>query len=172
MMTSKYHRGHHVEGQWVFGGYERGTGRTFKVPVEDRSTDTLLQIIKEWILPGTTIYSDCWRAYNSLDTEGFQHLTVNHSLHFKDPETGTHTNAIESSWRAAKIITTISLSRKAHCPGNLARYMFNKRCQPFNLDRTEEFFRLAGKLYNPLAENQVEIEREEDEEDFTEEMLE
>ena len=51
-------------------------------------------------------------------------------------------------------------------------YMFNKRCQQFNLDRTEEFFRLAGKLYNPLAENQVEIEREEDEEDLTEEMLE
>jgi hypothetical protein len=64
------------------------------------------------------------------------------------------------------------LSRKAHIPGNLARYMFNKRCQLFNFDRTEEFFRLAGKLYNPLAENQVEIEREVDEEDLTEEMLE
>ncbi len=167
----KYHRGHHVEGQWVFGGYERGTGRTFMVPVEDRSTDTLLPVIKEWILPGTTIYSDCWRAYNCLDTEGFQHLTVNHSLHFKDPETGTHTNAIESSWRAAKIITTSSSRRKAHIPGNLARYMFNKRCQQLNLDRTEEFFRLAGKLYNPLADVQEEIEREEDEEDLAEEML-
>ena len=97
----KYYRVHHVEGQWVFGGYERGTGRTFMVPVEDRSTHTLLPIIKEWKLPETTIYSDCWRAYNCPVTEGFQNLTVNHSLHFKDPETGTHTNAIESSWRAA-----------------------------------------------------------------------
>ena len=167
----KYHRGHHVEGQWVFGGYERGTGRTFMVPVEDRSTDTLLPIIKEWILPGTTIYSDCWRAYNCLGTEGFQHLTVNHSLHFKDPETETHTNAIESSWLAAKTITASSSRRKAHIPGNLARYMFNKRCQQLNLDRTEELFRLAGKLYNPLADAQEEIEREEDEEDLAEEML-
>ena len=32
----KYHRGKHVEGQWVFGGYERGTGRVFMVPVESR----------------------------------------------------------------------------------------------------------------------------------------
>jgi hypothetical protein len=32
----KYHRGHRVEGQWVFGGYERGTGRVFMVPVEFR----------------------------------------------------------------------------------------------------------------------------------------
>lgn len=32
----KYHRGHYVEGQWVFGGYERGTGRVFMVAVEER----------------------------------------------------------------------------------------------------------------------------------------
>jgi hypothetical protein len=32
----KYHCGHRVEGQWVFGGYERGTGRVFMVPVEFR----------------------------------------------------------------------------------------------------------------------------------------
>jgi hypothetical protein len=25
----KYHRGHYVKGQWVFGGVERGAGRTF-----------------------------------------------------------------------------------------------------------------------------------------------
>lgn len=32
----KYHRGHRVEGQWVFRGYERGSGRVFMVAVEDR----------------------------------------------------------------------------------------------------------------------------------------
>lgn len=32
----KYNRGHRVEGTWVFGGYERGTGRVFMVPVEER----------------------------------------------------------------------------------------------------------------------------------------
>jgi hypothetical protein len=31
----KYHRGHNVKGQWVFGGVERGTGRTFLVAVHD-----------------------------------------------------------------------------------------------------------------------------------------
>jgi hypothetical protein len=31
----KYHRGHHVKGQWVFGGVERESGRTFLVPVPD-----------------------------------------------------------------------------------------------------------------------------------------
>lgn len=32
----KYHRRHRVEGQWVFRGYERDTGRVFMVAVEDR----------------------------------------------------------------------------------------------------------------------------------------
>ena len=145
----KYHRGKHVEGQWVFGGYERGSGRVFMVPVEDRGRDTLLPIIKEWIKPGTTIISDCWKSYDCLGLEGFEHLRVNHSLHFKDPETGAHSNSIEGSWRAAKAITTSSGKRKSHIPGNLARYMFNKRCLANNLDRTEEFFRLAGTLYYP-----------------------
>ena len=32
----KCHHGHHVEGQWVFGGYERGSGRILMVCEEDR----------------------------------------------------------------------------------------------------------------------------------------
>jgi len=31
-------------------------------------------------LPGTTILSDCWKAYNSLSVEGYLHETVNHSV--------------------------------------------------------------------------------------------
>jgi len=58
----KYHRGHHVEGQWVFRGIERSTNRCFLVPVEKRDKETLLQIIKDWILPNTTIISDCWKV--------------------------------------------------------------------------------------------------------------
>ena len=38
----KYHRGHPVKGQWVFGGVERESGKTFLVPVQDRTADTLL----------------------------------------------------------------------------------------------------------------------------------
>ena len=59
----KYHRGHRVEGQWVFGGIEEDTRKCFLVPVEDRSEATLLPIIREWIEPGTLIVSDCWKSY-------------------------------------------------------------------------------------------------------------
>jgi len=58
----KSHRGHQVEGQWVFGGYERGSGDCFLIPVEGRSAETLVRIIEEWIKPGTMIISDCWKV--------------------------------------------------------------------------------------------------------------
>jgi len=41
----KYSRGHPVKGQWVFGGVERESQRTFLVPVPDRTADTLMAII-------------------------------------------------------------------------------------------------------------------------------
>ena len=72
----KYHRGHHVEGQWVFGGVERGTGRCFLVPVKERNAETLLRLIRIWIHPGTTVMTDCWAAYNDISKgEAFRHLT-------------------------------------------------------------------------------------------------
>jgi len=51
-----------VEGQWIFGGVERDTGNVFLIPVERRDKETLLEAIKDWILPGTTIISDCWKV--------------------------------------------------------------------------------------------------------------
>jgi transposase-like protein len=54
----KYHRGHPVKGQWVFRGVERESGETFLVPVPDRTADTLMTIIHDWIEPSTTVISD------------------------------------------------------------------------------------------------------------------
>ncbi|KYN00044.1 hypothetical protein ALC62_02638 [Cyphomyrmex costatus] len=84
----KYNRGRLVKGNWIFGGFERESKKVFIMPVEDRSEKTLLACIKQWIMPGTTIISDCWKSYNCLNSEGFQHLTVNHTYNFVDPDTG------------------------------------------------------------------------------------
>lgn len=71
----KYNRGRRVAGQ---------SGNIFLNPMA-----TLLPLIKEWILPETTIMSDCWKPYDILGEEGYHHLRVNHSITFKvPPETG------------------------------------------------------------------------------------
>ena len=98
----KYHRGRFIEGQWVFGGICCETKACFLDPVERRDRDTLLPIIRAQILPGTRVMSDLWKSYDCLQNEGYQHLTVNHSLNFVDPDTGAHTQGIENTWWGVK----------------------------------------------------------------------
>lgn len=145
----KYNRGKHVEGQWVFGAYDRSTGRCLMVPVESRNSETLLPIIEQWILPGTTIISDCWKVYQCLGSRGYVHQMVNHSVTFKDPETGAHTNSIEGSWAHAKKSIPPSGRRKQFMAGYLSKFLFLKRCRVQNLDPFVEFCRIAGRLYDP-----------------------
>ena len=81
----KYNRGRIYPEQWVFGGICRKTGKCFLYTVQNRTKETLFGCIKANILPGTTIISDCWKAYNGIEEiEGHElkHLTVNHSENF------------------------------------------------------------------------------------------
>nr|XP_027219207.1 uncharacterized protein LOC113811624 [Penaeus vannamei] len=128
----KYNMGRVIDGQWVFGGICRETRDLFLVPVEDRTSDTLLAVIKERIAPGSIIISDCWKAYNCLSDEGFEHLTVNHSYHFVDPDTQAHTKTIEQQWREAKRKVPLCGRRKKHFAGYLARCMFLMHYQDLN----------------------------------------
>ena len=67
-----------------------------------RNKDTLLPIIRAQILPGTHVLSDKWKAYDSLQDEGYQHHTVNHSLNFMDPDPDAHTQGIGNTWWGVK----------------------------------------------------------------------
>lgn len=97
----KYNRGSGKQDTWVFGMIEKGTRKVIFRVVEKRNRATLVPIIKENIVQGSTIHSDCWAAYNSLADEGFVHRTVNHSEEFKSAE-GTCTNEIEGIWGITK----------------------------------------------------------------------
>ena len=76
---------------WVFGMVDAGhiPALGYMEVVDQRDASTLLPIIRDHILPGTTIWSDMWAAYNRVSTlPGVSdHETVNHS-----------TNAIEAYW--------------------------------------------------------------------------
>jgi transposase-like protein len=99
----KYHRGHRVDGAWVFGGREKENKKMcFFEVVKDRTASTLLEVIQRKVLPGSVIYSDCWKGYSCLESHGYVHYTVNHSENFKDPVTGVHTNSIEGTWQKIK----------------------------------------------------------------------
>jgi transposase-like protein len=92
------------KGVWVFGGVERtGERRVFAQMVPDRTSKTLLEIIRKYVHPDSTVISDCWSAYKQLNKKlKMNHMTVDHSQTFKDPITGAHTNHIEGTWHAIK----------------------------------------------------------------------
>ena len=124
----KYHRGHRVEGQWVFGGREKyDKSKIFMVPVANRKQDTLIKLIKRWIKPGSIIHSDCWKAYSKLSKLGYTHITVNHSKEFVNRETAACTNAIESDWRHAKVHMPKYGTHHGQHAGYLAEFMWRRR---------------------------------------------
>lgn len=143
----KYNSGRIVKGKWVFGGIERGTGNSFMVSVPDRSSATLLGIIQNRILPGTTIISDCWRAYDCLASQGYQHLRVNHSINFVDPATGAHTQNIERHWRDVRDNIPRYGRREEHMEGYLAEHYFKKKYSISS--RMHHFMKYISELYNP-----------------------
>lgn len=103
----KFHVGRPPVQRWVFGGIAPSTGRAFLQLVDDRSSDTLLPLIQQYIRPGSIIQSDEWPSYNGIAMISgidppYQHQTVNHSKNFVDPQTGACTNHIESLWGKAK----------------------------------------------------------------------
>ena len=127
----KYHRGTGPQTEkWVFGivdiSHQPALG--YMELVDRRDAATLLPIIQNHVLPGSTIHSDEWRAYSSLSSQGFTHRTANHSLNFVDPVTGTHTQHVESYWCCAK-----SKLKKMHgtsdklLPSYLDEFMWKER---------------------------------------------
>jgi transposase-like protein len=86
----------------VLGMIERG-GNVVAMVVEDTKKATLQPIINENVKNGTSVYTDEWKAYNSLATakNNFTHQRVNHSA--KEYVNGkAHTNGIECFWSHLK----------------------------------------------------------------------
>ena len=144
----KYHRGHHVEGQWVFGGIEDDSRKCFMVAVEHRDEATLLPIILKWIKPGTIIVSDCWKAYYNLEKYGYTHRTVNHSKEFVNID-GDHTNKIEGHWRQAKAKLPKFGVRKQYFSSYLAEFMW--RHVNRDKDLFEQFLITVRKVYENIC---------------------
>ena len=73
----------------------------------NRKAETLLAIIHDTVLEGTTIVHDSWSSYNKIKDfvlKKYKDERVNHEFNFLDPETGAHTNKIEGSCRSMYLL--------------------------------------------------------------------
>ena len=90
----KYNKGKQTQRYWIFGLAQRNTRKTMFKVVHKRDANTLIPLIEDVATQGSTIYSDEWRAYNTLKSDGYYHRTVCHKREFKSKD-GVCTNLIE-----------------------------------------------------------------------------
>ena len=111
---------------WVFGGVDTTTKRAFLRIVPDRTRATLIPIITEMVVQGTTVWSDTWAPYFTLNQEGYNHSMVNHSKEFVAPN-GVHTQEIESFWGQLKAELKIRRGfNKNQVQGFLDEFMYRR----------------------------------------------
>jgi transposase-like protein len=125
---SRNRSGRPVTERWVFGLFDRSRRLGTMQFVPNRSAETLLPIIQRYCLPGTTIYSDGWLAYNSLRDLGYNHEIVIHEHEFVVPGTYIHTNNVESYWsRCKRKLKRINGAVPHMLPAYLDEFMWKER---------------------------------------------
>lgn len=132
LVRAKYHVGRNARRRqtWVFGAYDMAQKVGFVKFVNRRDAATLLPIIQRVVAPGSVIISDEWRAYRGIPAlpGNYLHRTVNHSRHFVDPATGSHTNGVESYWSRIKAnFKRMHGTSKEMIPSYLDEHMWRER---------------------------------------------
>jgi transposase len=84
----------------VVGAAERD-GKVVALVSEGATKAALHGIAKEYVLPGSIIYTDYWPAYKGLGKMGYDHRRINHEQGVYVVGT-THTNTIEGFWSLVK----------------------------------------------------------------------
>ena len=140
-------RGRGAEGKAiVFGMLERGGDVMTKV-VPNVQKRTLQPIIKENILPGSTVHTDELRSYMGLGREGYLHQTVNHGAG-EYSRNGCHVNSLEGFWARLKL--SIQGTHVHVSPKHLWKYVkefefrYNRRKNPDSM-----FVELVVNLATP-----------------------
>ena len=99
---------------------------------------TLLPIIQAHVVNGTIIHSDQWAAYRQVASlpSVSTHSTVNHSVTFVDPVSGTHTQNIESYWgKAKRKLKNMKGCHASQLPSYLDEFMWRERFGQNNLEK-------------------------------------
>lgn len=94
-------RGRGTDKTPVFGLLKRD-GRVYTQVIRNAGKQEIRPIIKRIVERGSTVYTDCWMAYDGLVFNGYKHYRIKHSDDEFSNRRGVHINCIESFWAFAK----------------------------------------------------------------------
>ena len=92
----KHNRGRRRTPHWILSGIQHENGLATMHFVRRRTAAHLIPVIRSFSNRVQIQVTDAWRAYRALRIFGYAHWNVNHSRTFVNPQTGMHTQDIES----------------------------------------------------------------------------
>jgi transposase-like protein len=93
-------RSQHIPKPAVFGMLDRETRKVRAKVFSDVKRDTLMREILDQVTPGSRIYTDAYKAYETLPQHEYIHEAVNHLDEYVRGE--VHTNGLENFWSLLK----------------------------------------------------------------------
>ena len=135
-----------VAAEKVDNGNAIGRIRLSKIP--DASAETLTQAIEQTVKPGSTIYTDGWNGYSSLEKHGYAHQPrCQQDIKLKDSIPDAHLVAsLLKRWLLGKHQGAVS---HKHLPYYLDEFTFR-----FNRRTSKS----RGKLFYRLVEQAIQID--------------
>ena len=98
-------RGRGASGKIPVLGLHKRNDYVFVSVVENCSKQELMPILKGQVPEGSDVYTDGWKAYDGLVSDGYKHHRVHHSEN-EFARGKNHINGIESFWSYAKFRMT------------------------------------------------------------------
>lgn len=147
----KFSHGQKGNGKWVYCGVERVSKKAFFKIVECQSKDDLLDIIKEFILPGTIIVSSCWKKYDCLEDDAYIKLRDYDAYKFRHPGTNSDDNSKKESI-CAVVKRSLRTKRMVdnQFPSYLAEYIWRKKNKEIDEEKLlDVFLEDVKRIYIP-----------------------
>lgn len=139
-------------GKFVMGGVNKINNNNFFTVIDRNRREDFFNAIREWVLPGSVLISECWKSYNCYSDEEFMHLCTTRNLTFKNAVVSERDKSI------AEARSSFEGPLKKDCENgvvfdmDLAEYIWRKQCNNTkSLRRFRTLLWTTIKSYQPLG---------------------
>ena len=152
----KLRAGRSTVGKQPVIGVRQREGRTVAAAVDGENAETVNCLATMNVEAGATVCTDEAQSYQPLAQQGYDHLSVNHSVkEFVNANAMAHTNGIESVWAVLKrgFNRVYHNWSQKHCQWYLNEFTFRLKgnCEADTLDRIKTVLRLRSATHKRLT---------------------